>query len=255
MSDFFGDDFTAELKNYFLQSLLQEGEKFQDLLDEVTFKRVLPEVREQLSAWVVDAKTNEFIYLAAWLESFVEKTREFSDYTELKSALQSFLTYVGKLAQGESDSADLASQFSFVAGGKKDALYLHCKVGVQDFVIPIQYVLEISGPLPLFPLPEKQMGLLGVIPFRGEALPVFDLSEYGFQKIESDFYYFVICDHESSRFALQVSETDELLNVNEKELQAKDVSASMTSANFIQSFFIREDKSLMVLDIDKLVAA
>lgn len=255
MSDFFGDDFTVELKKYFLASLPPEIEKFQDLLDDTTFKRVLPEVREQLAAWVVDAKTNEFMSLATWLESFVAKTSEFKEFEDLLNALNLFQAYVAALIEGQKDSEDLASQFAFTAVGRKDSLYLHCKVGVQDFVIPIQSVIEISGPLPMFPLPEKQPGLLGIVPFRGEALPVFDLTEYGFQKIESDFFYFVICEFESSRFALQVSETDELLSVNEKEMQARDASTSLSTANFIQSFFIRDQKSLMVLNLEKLVAA
>jgi purine-binding chemotaxis protein CheW len=54
---------------------------------------------------------------------------------------------------------------------------------------------------------------------------------------------------------VQVSETDELLSVNEKELQARDATSSLSTASFIQSFFIRDQKSLMVLDLEKLVAA
>ncbi|MNK93689.1 CheW-like domain protein [compost metagenome] len=255
MSDFFGDDFTVELKKYFLESLPPEIEKFQDLLDDTTFKRVLPEVREQLAAWVIDAKTNEFLSLAKWLEGFVVRTEELREFEDLLAALELFQSYVAGLLEGQKDSEDYAAQFAFTAVGRKDSVYLHCKMGVQDFVIPIQSVIEISGPLLLFPLPEKQAGLLGVVPFRGEALPVFDLSEYGFQKIESDFFYYVICEFENSRFAVQVSETDELLNVNEKELQARDATTSLSSASFIQSFFIRDQKSLMVLDLEKLVAA
>lgn len=255
MSDFFGDDFTVELKKYFLESLPPEIEKFQDLLDDVTFARVLPEVREQVAAWVVDAKTNEFVALGAWLDVFVARTAEFKEFEDLLSALELFQSYIACLLEGQKDSEELASQFAFTAVGRKDSLYLHCKMGVQDFVIPIQSVIEISGPLALFPLPQKQEGLLGVVPFRGEALPVFDLSEYGFQKVTSDFFYYVICEFEDSRFAVQVSETDELISVNEKELQARDASSSLTTANFIQSFFIRDNKSLMVLDLEKLVAA
>lgn len=253
--DFFGDDFTVELKKYFLESLPPEIEKFQDLLDDKTFKRVLPEVREQLTAWVVDAKTNEFLSLAKWLESFIERTQELKDFEDLLAALNLFQSYIAGLIEGQKDSDEYAAQFAFTAVGRQDSLYLHCKMGVQDFVIPIQSVIEISGPLPLFPLPEKQMGLLGIVPFRGEALPVFDLTEFGFQKIDCDFYYYVICEFENSRFAVQVSETDELLSVNDKELQARDVSTSLSTANFIQSFFIRDQKSLMVLDLEKLVAA
>jgi purine-binding chemotaxis protein CheW len=191
VSDFFGDDFTVELKKYFLESLPPEIEKFQDLLDDATFNRVLPEIREQISAWVVDAKTNEFLSLAKWLEAFVVRTEELKEFEDLVIALGLFQSYISGLLEGQKDSEEYAAQFAFTSVGRKDAVYLHCKMGVQDFVIPIQSVIEISGPLLLFPLPEKQAGLLGVVPFRGEALPVFDLSEYVFKKFEFFFFFFV----------------------------------------------------------------
>ncbi len=254
MSDFFGDDFTAELKTYFLQSVLAEAQKNTDLIDETTWRRVQSEIQEQAESWYVDAKTNEFIHLAEWFSAYGGSSENFQEAQDVLSALQLLKSYLEALVSGKPDSSDLAHQFTVFSSGKRESLYLHCRTGNQDFVVPVQSVLEISGPLTLSPLPEPQSHFLGVVPFRGEALPVLNLQSHGFQEIGDGFCYYVICEFNGARFSLQVSETDQLVSVAEKDLQSIEGQSKMISAPFIKSFFIRDNHSFMVLDIEKLVA-
>ncbi len=97
MSDFFGDDFTAELKAYFLDSLIKESDKFIDLIEDSLWKRIRSEVCEQTQAWAVDAKTNEFHHLKEWLEGFTDRANNLSDAQDLIKALKSLKSYAEAL--------------------------------------------------------------------------------------------------------------------------------------------------------------
>lgn len=255
MSDFFGDDFTAELKGYYLNSLKTELDKFADLLDESTLKRVRAEIREQCQNWIVDAKSNEFEFLSLWFQNFSEKLDIFVGAEDLIQALRLANKYVDILSETKKDSADYATQFALTAELQGESLYLHCKVASQEFVIPIKHVVEIIAALPLYPLPERHQGLLGVIPFRGDAVPVFSLQDYGFQKNETDQFFYVICDFEGTRFSLQVTQTNELMSVSDKELQHIEANSILVSVPFVRNFFVKDQRSIMVLDIERLVAA
>ena len=255
MSDFFGDDFTAELKGYFLDSTLKEIEKYLDLVDSSTLKHVRAEVREQATSWAVDAKTNEFLPLSQWLEQFVDKIEILDTAESLHKALVLLKKYFEALQADKKDSPELALKFTLVAQSNKESLYLHCKSGSQEFVVPIDNVIEVSGSLPIYALPDRRPGLSGLIPFRGEALPVFKLDEFGFEKQNAKQFFYVICDFEGARFSLQVTETDELLSLKDREMQSLDQSSTMKTVPFIRNFFIKDKRSVMVLDLEKLVAA
>lgn len=255
MSDFFGDDFTGELKKYYLDATLKEVESFIDLVDESTLLKIAVEIREKAESWVVDAKSNEFTSLEAWLTDFNSKIDSLDTAEQMIKALGLLQKYLLALLVDGKDSPDLALQFPLVAQSSKEALFLHCKTGTQEFVVPIHNVIEISGVLPLFPLPDSRVGLAGVIPFRGEAIPVVDLKSYGFLSSQTQKYYYIICEHEGTRFSLQVTETDELLSLKDKDMQNLSDHPTMLSVPFIKQFFVKDEHSVMVLDIEKLVSA
>lgn len=255
MSDFFGDDFTAELKGYYLDSLSKDLNKFIDLLDDSTWVRVREEVLEQMQSWIVDAKSNDFEHLSLWFYELSENAKKFPSPKELIQALKLAKRYVEKLTETKKDSEEYLSQFAIVAELQGETLYLHCKVGSQEFVLPVKNVVEVIGALPLFALPEPHVGLLGVIPFRGDAIPVYNLQDYGFQKNEGSRLFYVICDFEGTRFSLQVTETDELIPLRDNDLQNVESNNVMNSVPFIKNFFVKNKRSVMVLDIERLVAA
>lgn len=255
MSDFFDEDFTAELKSYYLQSLSTELNKFTDLLDSSTYKRVHAEIYEQCQTWIVDAKSNEFEYFSLWLQSLSEKMTAVTTCEDLIQALNIAKRYVEKLTATKKDSADYITHFALTMESQAESLYLHCKVATQEFVISVKHVVEVVGSLPVYPLPEKHPNLLGVISFRGEAIPVFCLQNYGFQKIQTTDLFYVICDFEGTHFCLQVSETDELISVQSKDLQSIEPSSAIMSVPFVRNFFVRDQRSIMIVDIEKLVAA
>lgn len=255
MSDFFGDDFTAELKSYFLDSLIKEIDKFSDLVDENLWRRIRGEVAEQTRSWAVDARTNEFEHLALWLEGFDQKSEHIQGISELLKALKTLKAYAEALLLEKCDSEDLATRFALNSQNLREVLLLHCRSGQQEFAIPILSVIEISPRLPLYSLPDRQNGILGVVPFRGEAVPVVNLQDHGFVAVDSDSRFYVICEQQGVRFSLQVTGTEDLISLKEAELQNIENHPDMMSADFIRQFFIKDSRSIMVLDLEKLVAA
>lgn len=254
MSDFFSDDFTAELKKYFLENLIQEAEKFMDLVDDSHWVRIRSEVSELSLAWAVDAKTNEFLFLTEWLEGFTERVRPLQNAADFLRALGAIKSYAESLIKEGTDSAEMATRYSLVVESRQEVVLLQCKWGEQDFAIPLLKVVEISGGLRLYDLPDKRQGLAGVIPFRGEAVPVVSLEEHGFLTNEAKNSLYIICEHESVRFALQVTATDELFSLRESELLSVEAAETMITTPFVSQFFVKNNKSIMILDIEKMVA-
>nr|BFD69061.1 hypothetical protein HAGR004_40830 [Bdellovibrio sp. HAGR004] len=254
MTDFFGDDFTAELKAYFLDSLVKETEKFIDLVDETTWKKIHLELVENTKVWAIDAKTNEFLYFEKWLEDFEERNLKIQSFDGLIAAIESIKKYAESL-HTEKDSLDLASRFESVVQSRKQSQFLHCRFGTQEFAIPLISIVEIIGNLRLFNLPQKREGILGVIPVRGEAIPVISFSDHGFVSAQLGNNLFVICEHEGSRFSLPVTKTEDLVNLSESDFLSAEEQGILINASFVKSFFIKDNKNIMVLDLGKLVAS
>ncbi|KYG67198.1 chemotaxis protein [Bdellovibrio bacteriovorus] len=254
MSDFFSDDFTAELKSYFLNSVISGTENFIDLVDAKIWKRIRNESAEQSLAWSVDAKTNEFHFLATWLEEFDARTKDLAEPADLIKALQALKEYASALLIEKTDSMDLARKFSEVAQNSHEVIFLHCKSGPQEFAVPLLNVIEISAHLPIFGMPEKKFGILGVVPFRGDALPVINLQDHGFKPVGTENVFYLVCEQSGNRFCLQVTGTEDLLNLKESDLQEVQETNILPANHLITKFFIHELRSIMILDLEKLVA-
>lgn len=254
MSDFFSDDFTAELKAYFLDNLSKECDKFLDLVDDKLWKRISTEVCDAAKTWAVDAKTNEFEHLASWFENIEARMQAIENEADLKKSIQTIKKYVEALKH-EKDSPELAAQFVDEIHEKQSSLFLHCLYGSQSFAIPLLNVIEICSDLPLYKLPQKKPGLLGVIPFRGEAVPVISFMDFGFGAHQHEKLCYVICEHENVRLSLQVTKTDDLVSLQESDIFKVDGENNIIQASFVNKFFIKENKNVMILDFQKMVAA
>lgn len=255
MSDIFGDDFTAELRSYYLKSVVTETEKFLDLIDETLWKRLCQELLEQGKAWAVDAKMNDFVHLASWFEGLEPRIQGIHDASTLTKLLQVLKSYAEALLENPVDSMDLYNKFSMIALNNREVLFLYCVYGQQEFAIPLDHVLEISSGLQIFPLPDKRKGIEGVVSFRGEAIPAVKLQDYGFMKLETTPSCSVICEHEGTRFSINVTTTKDLISVKENDLQDAQTQQLLISTPLVKKFFIQNERSIMILDINNVVAA
>jgi len=51
------------------------------------------------------------------------------------------------------------------------------KVGDRDFLLPVEFVREVTDASPLFPVPMSPEYIYGVVPLRGRVIPAIDLSK------------------------------------------------------------------------------
>ncbi len=254
MSDIFGDDFTEELKKYYLSALATDVQKFIGLLDEATWKRIKSELQDAIPSWIVDARTNEFEHIADWMVRLLEYITNATSSEAIISYLEVVMKYVQNLILTLKDSAEFPTIYNLNREMQGHSFYLHCKVFDQEFVIPIRNVVEVIPTLPVYSIPQRHVGILGVISFRGDAIPVFNWWDFGFMENEGKPFLYVICEFEGTKFSLQVTEADDLVKVNDKDLQTIESTSIMQEVPFVKNFFIRESQSVMVLDIEMLVA-
>lgn len=255
MSDFFGDDFTAELRGYFIDTLSKENEKFLDLVASDTWAKLVIELNEQCTSWIVDARTNEFEHLGQWLEEFHQKSQQFQSEADLENGLKLLKSYLEVLAIDKKDAPEYLQRFSIEAKVVGQSQFLHCRIHGASFGISVGWVMEVIEEVPVHPLPSIHDGISGVISFRGEAIPVMNFKDYGFQtSTESARTYFVICNIDGARLALQVNEADQLLTLDNAQMQSAEAAQLIMTAPFIKKFFTLENQNVMVLDLETMVA-
>lgn len=252
MSDFFNDDFTAELKAYFLSQFHDEVVKYLEASDEDSWPVFRDEISEKFAEWIVDAKTNEFVFFSAWLENLVPLLAACEDLNFFLSCLGQLSLYLQELAQSKKDSEASAAQFNLSALSNRARHYLHCRIDKYDLVLPVAFIIEVTGDKKISPLPQPLSGLSGMMAYRGEAVPVF-----AFPELTADHknFSYIICEVERQLFALQVTHVDQLFEIKEQDLQEKNASGNVFNRDCITHFISRDNKNMMVFDLQRLVAA
>lgn len=255
LHDAFGDDFTIELRKYYLQSLMTELQKFVDLIDESTWKKIRTEVQEASIAWSLDGKTNEFEFLSEWFVKLSQLMPNATQSSHLLAWLETAKKYVVHLLTNMVDSIDVANKYPLCGTLEASQAYLHCKYLENDFVIPVKNVVEVVPLLQIHSLPEEIQGVLGVVAYRGEAIPVFSRWEAMTKEASHSDLLNVICELDGFLFSLQATFADELIQIKNEELQPTSASPLLKDVGFVKSFFIKDSQRVMVIDIEMLVAA
>ena len=255
MSDFFGDDFTLELKAYFLDNLHADVEKALLMAAGDKWQSYRAEILEKLPEWQKDARTNEFVALTAWLESLEQYLHEIKEPSDFVNALKKLTDYLEALSETKKETEEITAKFVWNSQVTSEEQFLFCKMGRQAFALPVKSVIEVISNLRIYPLPHSQPGILGMIAVRGDVVPVFNLQDHGFESSEIKTFYFVICEHLGTKFAVQVTETDRLISISGRDLQVVDEKSRMVTPYFVSNFVLFEEKSVMIFDPEKLVAA
>lgn len=136
-------------------------------------------------------------------------------------------------------------------------LFLICFIGKQEFILPVQAVIEVSSFKNSFPLPEPREGIEGLVNFRGEAIPIVNLNDHDFNlNSQSDpMRLLVVCEHNESRFALRISKTDEVIEVDTNTFQKCEDTLASVHHQVITRFFIYKNRTVFNFDIKRLFVA
>lgn len=257
MSDFFGDDFTVELKNFFLNSVHTELEKYLNAADVDTWEIFCDELKPMIESWISDSQSNEFIHFSSWLRQLKDHcVPENMDLESFKSALKLIQQYQAYLFKHKKDSPEIAHQLDILGIQNRAEIYLHCSIGDQEFLVPAGQVLQVLGETFVSELPLKKERLLGMLPFRGDAIPVLSLAVEDSRELERKAKFFIVCEQGASRFALPVSGADRLIEVSQKDKQKVNESAAgHLMAHFVTHYVRFEEKNMLVCSLEKMVAA
>lgn len=245
------DEFAQEMRDHYIATTIESLARF------VSMGSFASDVKAALAEWCSEARSNEMLHFSSFLESLkvpIEAGALNSEETPvlLSKLIQEYL----EVLKTQEDSLEYAAKYSEALKrvlGDGAQLYLQCVSGEHHFVVPVKHVIEIVGNKKVFPLPLQQTGVRGLMSFRGQGIPVINLNDFGFaNRIDNNKKtYFVVCDFESSFFALEVHRTDDVVEFEASQFQS--CSESDLLSPVVDRFVIRDQKSLMLLDIKKLV--
>lgn len=246
------DEFALEMRNHYITTTIDSLERFK------TFENYFGEVKLAVDDWIAEGRSNEmshFVGLLAIMKNAIT-TGALSSKDDAAWVAHALVEYL-EVLKTRADSAVFFEKYHSIFRSHLDEsgqLYLQCVKDHHAFLVPVKNVIEIVGNKKVYPLPLAQKGILGLLGFRGQGIPVINLTDFGFvQKTESnkEKTYFVVCEFKDSFFALEVNSTDDVLEFESSQFQK--CSESNLLSPVVDHFVIRENKSLMLLDIEKLV--
>lgn len=246
------DEFALEMRQHYITTTLESLDRFKN------FENYFGEVKLAIDDWIAEARSNDMSHFTGLLEILKgaiasEKISSKEDSLWVSRVLSEYL----EVLKTRADSPIFFEKYHDVFRvhlTEAAQLYLQCTKDEHIFLVPVKNVIEIVGNKKIYPLPMAQSGISGLIGYRGQGIPVVNLSDFGFSRQKGDDQrktYFVVCDYKEAFFALEVNATEEVLEFESSQFQ-KCSDSSMLSP-VVDQFVIREDKSLMLLDIKKLV--
>lgn len=246
------DEFALEMRQHYISTTIESLEHFKN------FDNYFGEVKLAVDDWIAEARSNDMNHFTGLLEILKgaiikgELTTK-EDAPWVSAVLMEYL----EVLKTRADSPVFFEKYHAVFRGHLEGgaqLYLQCVRDRHAFLVPVKSVIEIAGNKKVYPLPLVQKGIRGLVSFRGQGIPVINLSDFGFNQQNegrNEKTYFVVCEFEDSFFALEVNATEDVLEIESAQFQK--CSESNLLSPVVDQFVIRGEKSLMLLDIKKLV--
>lgn len=246
------DDFALEMRQHYIATTVESLERFKN------FDNYFAEVKLAVDDWISEARSNEMNHFAGLLELLKGAVAKgalsrIEDATWVSAILAEYLDVLKTRADSPVFFEKYFTQFR-THMGEGVQLYLQCVRDHHAFLVPVKNVIEIVGGKKVYALPRAQTGVRGLMGFRGQGIPVVNLYDFGFNKKDESLQektYFVVCEYKGSFFALEVNATEDVVEIEASQFQK--CSESNLLSPIVDQFVIREEKSLMLLDIEKLV--
>lgn len=246
------DEFALEMRLHFIGSTLDALERFQASPD------FFSEMASVLDEWISEGRSNHLVFFSGILILIKSNLGEgaLKDQKDVLAVAKVLREYL-QILKNHEDSEILSQRFqdSFLQlKNEKTRFYLQCVSHSQRFIVPVESVIEIVSQKKIFPLPWVQTGVCGLMGFRGQGIPVIHLGELGFKQAtdtEEVNSCFVVCKYKDSYFALAVRRTEEVIELAASQFQK--CSDSSLLSPVVDSFAIREEQALMLLEIGKVV--
>ncbi|HPI39404.1 MAG TPA: chemotaxis protein CheW [Pseudobdellovibrionaceae bacterium] len=237
------DEFTFEVKKFYIENALAHVEKFNLILKPTTWTQYKDQIDEFLKISAQDAQTNELKYISQWFE-FGNHILSQNNYESLMTFLGASAEYLKKLFERPSDSENLFLLFKTKLIKTNQELYLLCHSSNYLILIPSKQIVEILSYVELAPLPYPNKLILGLLSLRGEMISVLNPEFFGLNYLEpKDRKFLILFKIKNEWVTLPIESADRLLEVDKNKL--KDTST-------MDEVFLFEGKTALFLDIEKI---
>ncbi|MCU7494660.1 MAG: purine-binding chemotaxis protein CheW [Ignavibacteria bacterium] len=139
--------------------------------------------------------------------------------------------------------------------------YLTFKLGEEVFALDVNQVREILDYIKITKVPQTPEYMCGVINLRGSVVPVIDMRlKFGLKKTEATVNTCIVVvevNIESERTVLGalVDSVQEVFELEPGEIEAPPKIGTHLKTEFIKGMGKREEKFIIILDIDKIFSA
>jgi purine-binding chemotaxis protein CheW len=140
----------------------------------------------------------------------------------------------------------------------KKISYVNLRIGTEQFAISVYKVLEIIQFGNLTQVPNSSDFVPGVLNFRGSIVPVIDMHKR-FNAVESDsddkmvIVVDVINKDKNVLMGLLVDQVTDVIEFDYKSIKTVPELGIKYNPEFLQGFIEKDDKFIMVLDIDRVL--
>ena len=136
--------------------------------------------------------------------------------------------------------------------------YLTFKLGEEIFALDVSQVREILDFIKITKVPQTPDYMCGVINLRGSVVPVIDMRlKFGLAKTEATVNTCIVVvevniEKERTVLGALVDSVQEVFELEPEEIEAPPKLGTQLKTEFIKGMGKREDKFIIILDIDKI---
>lgn len=136
--------------------------------------------------------------------------------------------------------------------------YLTFKLGEEVFALDVSQVREILDYIKITKVPQTPEYMCGVINLRGSVVPVIDMRlKFGLSKTEATVHTCIVVvevniDSERTILGALVDSVQEVFELEPDDIEAPPKIGTHLKTEFIKGMGKREDKFIIILDIDKI---
>ncbi len=134
--------------------------------------------------------------------------------------------------------------------------YICFKLGEEEYCLEVAIANEIIKPIEITEVPKSPDFILGVFSIRGEVLPLFDIKKLLDIKDTTISIKprFIIVNFNNDKVGICVDEISSIRKISSKTIESTPINIQGAKKEFIKGIAIIDNKTLRILDIEKIMS-
>lgn len=135
-------------------------------------------------------------------------------------------------------------------------MFLLCRNGNRHIGLPIENILEIVQSRAWTRLPCVRTDMVGLMNLHGEVIPILNTHERLGSSLTQEKGLVVVCSVNANRFGFPVEEAEQVLEIDTNAFQpAEQLAERRGDPTVITHFFQKEEQTILIVNLDRLVSA